>query len=91
MGREHSAPLPNDPMPDRERSPKERVEVAAPGPKRNLAVTQPERAQLPPRNNAMLPLRQLTYRTVHASGAPFALHGCIRRTGAEFAPPGLGD
>jgi|GEM_PF-5294216 len=85
--RTHPAQLTDRPMPNSERPPDESVQVAALHTKRDLPVAQSKSAKLPPRHNPMLTPRQPGNRMIHASGARFALHGCIRRTGAGFALP----
>jgi hypothetical protein len=83
---QHSTRPGNEAMPNRERSTEEWVKIAPFGTKGNLAIAQPNAAELPPRHHPMLFPRQPSNRMIQASGAPFALHGYIRRTGAGFAP-----
>jgi hypothetical protein len=73
-------------MPNRERSAKERVQTATFHPTRDFTIAKPKPAKLHPRHNPMLLPCQPSNRVIQASGAPFGLHGCIRRTGGGLAP-----
>jgi len=74
---------------NRECPAKKRPQVAPSNPVIYSSVTKSQPPQLPPRNNAMLPLGEPCNRVPQASGALFPCHEGIRRTGTGFAPPGV--
>ena len=86
------ASLPVDrPMADGEGAVEERVQAASNRTRGNCPIGKAEAAQLMPRNDTMLSVGYRRDRLIQASGAPFGLHRCIRRTGAKFAPRGVAE
>jgi hypothetical protein len=69
-------------MTDRERPSKERLQGAERRPVGYFSVAEPERPQLPTRNNPVLPRSRHRNPVVEASGALYVVHGHINRTGA---------
>lgn len=73
-------------MADRKRAAEERMQVAAQCARGYRPIGQAKVSELPPRDDAVLPVRKRSDRVIYVSGALFALHRCIRRTGIRLSP-----
>lgn len=79
--------LPDDcAMTDREGAAEERLQKTRRCAIGYFVIAESERTQLISRDNTMLPSGQRRNGLVGASGAPFTVHGHIRRTGTGFVP-----
>lgn len=85
-GGEHASGPPDRSVAHREGAAEKRVQGASGDPAAYGAVGQPQTTELLTRDDAVLAGGERSDHLALVSGAPFALHRYIRRTGTELAP-----